>query len=54
VIKAARDDARSRRPMQRPGIGPVTASDLLASLDNGHDFRIGRQVAAWIGLVPGQ
>lgn len=46
--------ARSKRLMQRPGIGPVTASALLASLGNGHDFRNGRQVAAWIGLVPGQ
>lgn len=54
IAQAAREDARSRRLMQRPGIGPVTASALLASLGNGHDFRNGRQVAAWIGLVPGQ
>ena len=40
--------------MERPGIGPVSASALLASLGNGHDFKNGRQVAAWIGLVPGQ
>lgn len=42
------------RLMQRPGIGPVTASALLASIGNGHDFKNGRQVAAWIGLTPGQ
>jgi transposase len=40
--------------MERPGIGPVTASALLASIGNGHDFKNGRQVAAWIGLAPGQ
>lgn len=40
--------------MERPGIGPVTASALLASIGNGHDFKNGRQVAAWIGLTPGQ
>ena len=40
--------------MQRPGIGPITASALLASIGNGHDFKNGRQVAAWIGLTPGQ
>ena len=40
--------------MKQPGIGPVTASALLASIGNGHDFRNGRQVAAWIGLTPGQ
>ena len=54
IAHAAREDARSRRLMERPGIGPVTASALLASLGNGHDFKNGRQVAAWIGLVPGQ
>ena len=40
--------------MERPGIGPITASALLASIGNGHDFKNGRQVAAWIGLTPGQ
>ena len=40
--------------MERPGIGPTTASALLASLGGGHDFRNGRQLAAWIGLTPGQ
>ena len=40
--------------MQRPGIGTVTASAFLASIGNGHDFKNGRQVAAWIGLTPGQ
>jgi transposase len=54
IAQAARDDAASRRLMQRPGIGPVTASALVASIGNGHDFRNGRQVAAWIGLTPGQ
>lgn len=54
ISQAARDDARSKRLMARPGIGPVSASALLASIGNGHDFRNGRQVAAWIGLTPGQ
>ena len=54
IAKAARDDARSKRLMKLPGIGPVTASALLASMGGGHDFDNGRQVAAWIGLVPGQ
>ncbi|MES2366626.1 MAG: IS110 family transposase [Pseudomonadota bacterium] len=54
IASAAREDERSKRLMQRPGIGPITASALLASLGNGHDFKNGRQVAAWIGLTPGQ
>ena len=54
IAQAAREDERSRRLMERPGIGPVTASALLASLGNGHDFKNGRQVAAWIGLGHGR
>ena len=54
IAHAAREDARSRRLMTHRGLGPVTASALLASIGNGHDFKNGRQVAAWIGLVPGQ
>ncbi len=54
IAQAARDDARSKRLMERPGIGPISASALLASIGGGHDFRNGRQVAAWIGLTPGQ
>jgi len=54
IAQAARDDERSKRLMQLPGIGPTTASALLASIGGGHDFANGRQVAAWIGLTPGQ
>ena len=54
TAQAAREDARSKRLMQLPGIGPTTASALLASLGGAHEFDNGRQVAAWIGLTPGQ
>jgi transposase len=54
IAKAAREDARSKRLMTLPGIGPNTASAMLASIGAGHDFKNGRQVAAWIGLTPGQ
>lgn len=54
IAQAAKNDARSKRLMTLPGIGPVTASALLASIGGGHDFKNGRQVAAWMGLVPGQ
>lgn len=54
IAEAARSDARSKRLMALPGIGPTTASALLASLGVAHEFKNGRQVAAWIGLVPGQ
>jgi transposase len=50
----AQADDRSKQLMGMPGIGPTTASALLAAIGNGHDFDNGRQVAAWLGLVPGQ
>ena len=54
VKQMARADERSKRLMDLPGIGATTASALLASIGNGHDFSAGRQLAAWLGLVPGQ
>ena len=54
IRNVARADTRSRRLMQMPGIGPVTASALVAAIGSGHEFRCGRQLAAWLGLVPGQ
>ena len=54
IAQSARENARSKRLMQLPGIGPTTASALLASLGGAHEFDNGRQVAAWIGLTPGQ
>ena len=54
IKEVASSDERSRRLMQMPGIGPTTASALLAAIGNAHDFKCGRQLAAWLGLVPGQ
>jgi transposase len=50
--------ARHSEPAQRlctlNGIGPITASAIVASVGNARDFRNGRQMAAWVGLVPKQ
>lgn len=35
-----------------PGIGPVTATALVAAIGNGAEFRKGRDLAAWVGMVP--
>jgi len=44
----------SSKLAQIPGIGPITASALVASLGDAKNFQSGRQVAAWLGLVPRQ
>lgn len=40
--------------MRLSGVGPTTASAIVAMIGNGHEFRCGRQFAAWLGLTPGQ
>ena len=44
----------SCRLAQIPGIGPITASALVASVGDAKSFESGRQLAAWLGLVPRQ
>jgi len=44
----------STRLAQIPGIGPISATALVASLSDAKNFDNGRQVAAWLGLVPRQ
>lgn len=50
----AREDERARQLMRLAGVGPTTATAMLAMIGNGHEFRCGRQFAAWLGLTPGQ
>jgi len=35
-----------------PGVGPITATIVMAQIGNGRDFKNGRQYAAYLGLVP--
>ncbi|MBL0354949.1 MAG: IS110 family transposase [Dechloromonas sp.] len=49
-----RESVASRKLAQIPGIGPITASALVASIGNARNFENGRQLAAWLGLVPRQ
>jgi transposase len=50
AIASASDTAR--RLMTVPGIGPLTATALLAAAGSGRQFRKARDMAAWLGLVP--
>jgi transposase len=49
-----RENAASRKLAQIPGIGPLTASALVATIGDAKCFDNGRQLAAWLGLVPRQ
>lgn len=54
IERHARQDERCVRARQILGVGPLTADAVVASIDNGREFDNGRQLSAWIGLVPTQ
>jgi len=45
-------DADARRLMRMPGIGPITASAVVATIGDAKQFETGRDFAAWLGLTP--
>jgi len=49
-----RSNVASRRLATIPGIGPITASAIVATVADPAQFESGRQFAAWLGLVPQQ
>lgn len=49
-----RANETSKKLADIPGIGPITASALVASIGDAKNFNDGRQLAAWLGLVPRQ
>ncbi|HET7662633.1 MAG TPA: IS110 family transposase [Rhodanobacteraceae bacterium] len=54
IERHAHQDARCVRLRQLVGVGPLTADAMVASVGNARDFKNGRQLAAWLGLVPSQ
>jgi transposase len=56
--RSVRANARSTevgiRLMEVPGVGPVLASAIVAAVPDPAAFKTGRDLAAWIGLVPRQ
>ena len=54
VLADARSSEVGRRLMAVPGVGPVLASAMVAAVPDPRAFRSGRNLAAWIGIVPKQ
>jgi transposase len=54
VLASARRTELGRRLMEIPGVGPLLASAFVASVADPSVFKTGRDLAAWIGLVPKQ
>lgn len=54
IERDVRANPEARRLLEIPGVGPLTASALLATVGDARQFRNGRQMAAFLGLVPRQ
>ncbi len=52
--KLAREHPMARRLATIPGVGPITATALVAAIGDVGRFRSGRHLAAYLGLVPKQ
>lgn len=49
-----RENEASRKLAEIPGVGPITASAVVATIGDAREYKNGRQLAAWLGLVPQQ
>lgn len=54
INQLASENTAARRLMGLRGVGPITATALVASLGSGKQFKRGREASAWAGIVPGQ
>jgi len=54
LVVMSRTDPICRSLTEVPGVGPVIATALIATVPDVRAFHSGRHLAAWLGLVPGQ
>jgi transposase len=54
IVQICRASDVCRRLAALPGVGPIVATALVAGVGDARQFRCGRDLAAWIGLVPRQ
>lgn len=54
LSELAKQSESAKRLMTIPGIGEITATGLVATISDGKQYDNGRQLAAWLGLVPRQ
>ena len=52
LTQAAKSEPRIALLQTIPGIGPITASAIVATIGSAEQFRCGRDFAAWLGLTP--
>jgi transposase len=53
-VRWVKENEDARRLTTIPGVGPIVASALVAAVGRAESFERGRDLAAWLGLVPRQ
>ncbi len=51
IAELSGEDDLFRRYLEAPGVGPLTASAMVATIGDFHRFPSGRHLASWIGLT---
>ena len=54
IEEVSRQEADCRNLMTIPGIGPIISTAVVAAIGKGEAFEKGRDLAAWVGLIPRQ
>jgi transposase len=54
IQREAQENESCQRLTTIPGVGPVTATALIGAIGNGSAFGKGRDLSAWMGIVPGE
>lgn len=54
IDRVYRESETCRRIARIKGVGPKTATAIVAAIGDGAEFKNGRHLAAWVGLVPRQ
>jgi len=49
-----KENDQCRRILSIPGVGPLTSTAIVAAVPNANEFKNGRHMSAWLGLVPRQ
>jgi len=49
-----KENEQCRRILNIPGVGELTATALVAAVPNANEFKNGRHMSAWLGLIPRQ
>ena len=54
IEQLAKQNSSCRSLMTIPGVGPLTASALVSKVGDSKEFKMARELAAYLGLVPRQ